>query len=49
MTQRNPIDLDDNGGHWEPAPFEARVCVWCLALMAAIIGVSIVAGWLWPL
>lgn len=33
----------------EPVPFEARVCVWCWLLMLAIIGVSFLAGWLWPL
>jgi hypothetical protein len=40
--------MDDDGDDWEPAPFEARVCVWCFLLMVGIVIVSAVAGWLWP-
>jgi hypothetical protein len=44
-----PPDLDDDGGEWHPAPFEARVAMWCFVGMVGIIVVSAVAGWLWPL
>jgi hypothetical protein len=46
---RGPIDLDDDAGHWESAPFEARVAMWCFVGMVGIIVVSAVAGWLWPM
>jgi hypothetical protein len=48
--RREPLpDMDDDGGEWHPAPFEARVAAWCVVLMAAIVAVSALAGWLWPI
>jgi hypothetical protein len=48
--RREPLpDLDQNAGEWEPAPFEASVAAWCVVLMAAIVAVSALAGWLWTL
>jgi hypothetical protein len=48
--RREPLpDLDDDGGEWQPVPFEARVCVVCVAAMVVIVLVSAVAGWLWPM
>jgi hypothetical protein len=41
--------MDDDSGEWHPAPFEARVAAWCVVLMAAIVAVSALAGWLWPI
>jgi hypothetical protein len=41
--------MDDDSGEWHPAPFEARVAMWCFVGMVGIIVVSAVAGWLWPI
>lgn len=45
--RRGPLTGDDESP--DPIPFEARVFVWCVVLMAAMIGLSAVAGWLLPL